>query len=108
MRISFEMSGGYGGLFAKQPLFCEIDTDKLGELKKREILDIVLSSGILDLSPEEGGTTLRPDVFIYRLTVTQDGDARQFAFDDITAPAAVRPLLQYFQTHAMKVRMEGG
>jgi len=102
------MSGGYGGLFALRPLSCHVDTLELSEAAREELLALVRSSGLLGAAAAEApAASGRPDVYHYRLGIAHEGGAASFAFDDLTAPAAVRPLLQYLQQRAVQERMGG-
>lgn len=109
MRITFEMSGGYGGLFAKRPLSYHVDTDELPEPVREKLLGLVRSCGILELQSEQmvPASPRRPDVYSYALSVTERGVTSFYSFDDVSAPAAIRPLLQYLQERAVEQRMKG-
>jgi hypothetical protein len=109
MRIVFEMSGGYGGLFAKRPLSYRVDTDELPEPARNTLLALIRSCGILDLQQEERGSGIpsRPDVYHYTLSLSEKGTVTSLTFDDVSAPPAVRPLLQYLQERAVEERMQG-
>lgn len=106
MRITFEMSGGYGGLFALRPLSFHVDTADLSETDREELLALVRSSGLLEATAAEtAAASGRPDVYHYRLSIAHERGAASFAFDDLTAPANVRPLLQHLQQRAVQERM---
>jgi len=106
MRIEFEMSGGYGGLFATKPLSLDVDTGALSEEERGKLINLVNSSGVQDLEPQ----MLPPpapsarDTFKYHLRITEAGENRSFAFDDSTVPASLRPLLDALRRRAIERR----
>ena len=106
MRIDFEFSGGYGGLFAAKPLGYRADTDALSEELRDRLLSLIAESGILGLeaAPPTGPGPQR-DVFNYRLTLGEGDDAKVFVFDDASAPPGVRPLLNALRQLAMAERL---
>jgi hypothetical protein len=106
MRIEFEMSGGYGGLFAKQPLALRVSADDLPEEARRELTDLVAASGLWEAEPGPKPPG-RPDVLHYALAITREGRTRRFEFDDVSLPAAARPLVQFLQARAIERRAGG-
>ena len=106
MRITFELSGGYGGLFAKEPLTCHVDLDALPPDESAELQALLAESGLLGLDsasqPRAGASV--PDAFCYRLTLVDDGPRRSHAFDDRTVPPAARPLLERLRRRAIEER----
>ena len=106
MKIEFEFSGGYGGMFAAKPLRYRLDTDEMPQAVRDELLALVRTSGILELEGKVKKATSGPqrDVFTYQLSILEAGKTRSFTFDDVTAPPSVRPLLQFLQKHALEQR----
>ncbi len=107
MRIEFEFSGGYGGLFAAKPLGYRADTEGLPEELRDRLLKLIRESGILELepAPQAGGPGPQRDVFTYSLNLGEGAEAKAFAFDDASAPPAVRPLLNALRELAMAERL---
>ena len=106
MRIALELSGGYGGLFAKQPLTYWIDTQDMPKETREKLLELIRDSGLLkdEIRPAAGDARAR-DTFSYRLSV-QDGDrTAELACDDVTAPESIRPLLGFLKNLAMAARL---
>ena len=106
MEIEFEFSGGYGGLFARQPLSYRARVDDLPPEVGRRLSELIEAAGLERL---EGGTAPPAagpgrDVFTYRLSIREHGGARSFAFDDVTAPSRLRPLLGYLRELALERR----
>jgi len=110
MRIEFEFSGGYGGLFAKHPLALSVDIDNLPEDERTELLKLVQSSGLLDMDPAHSPAppNQQRDAFAYRLSIYDGEQAKSFAFDDATAPADVHPLLAILRKRAMEQQGKRG
>ena len=106
MRIRFEFQGGYGGLFAAKPLAYDVDTDQLPEAVRTKLLGLIQGAGIMEA--EEPGRAAKAgrgrDVYNYRLEIQDQGLRRTMAFDDASAPAEVRPLLQFLQQLALEKR----
>ena len=104
MRLRFEMSGGYGGIFATRPLAYDVTLDELPDSDRRALSDVLSASGLLEASPLASAPPSRPDALTYRLTITAGGQSRRFVFDDISVPPAARPLLQHLQARAITLR----
>lgn len=101
MRIDYECSGG----FANLQVSCHLNTDSMPQDQVEELLKLVENSQIFDIqqsdvTPVAGGGP--PDVFSYRLTVTEAGRQKVLYFNDITAPASLRPLLVVLQRIALE------
>ena len=108
MQLGFEMTGGYSGVFAAKPLSYRVAVDDLPEPERGRLRQSVDASGLLQAAPVEPGPPPRPDVMTYTLTITAEGRTRRFTFDDMTAPPAVRPLLEELQRRAIAQRASGG
>ena len=99
MRIDFEGSGGFAGL----RMAYHADTDNLPQETAAELLALVESSGVRHLqqsdlaSPQTGP----PDVFSYRLSLSEGGEGKSLSFNDVTAPPALRPLLALLRKLAL-------
>lgn len=108
MQIEFEFSGGYGGVFAKNPLVYRANTGDLPEAEREALLELVRASGVLELEEPEAGPSRGRDVFDYRLSI-RDGELRRsLRFDDASAPAAARPLLAHLRKLALEKRASAG
>lgn len=107
MRIAFEFSGGYGGLYAAAPLRYRADIDALPEALRERLLELIGESGLLAVepAPPPGRSGPQRDVFTYSLTLGEGVKAKVFAFDDANAPPAVRPLLNALRELAMAERL---
>ena len=102
MQLEFEFSGGYGGLFAREPARFSVNLDEL-PTTQREHLEILLrESGLLDADakvPPKARSSR--DAFSCRLVLRDGGRTRSFALDDASATAPVRGLLQELRTLAI-------
>jgi len=101
MHIEFKFSGGYGGLFTKKPRLLRLNTDDMPDDQRRELVELVRSSGLLDMEPSETQTGPQRDAFTYTLTIRDGGIAKTFPFDDATAPPGAHPLLAFLRKRAM-------
>lgn len=100
MRIDFEFSGGYANLRYEY----HANTDELPGEVARELLSLVESSGIFKIqqsgvAPTSAGP---PDVFFYRLSLYDANRRISLSFNDVTAPAALHPLLALLRKLAME------
>lgn len=99
MHIKFERSGGFAGLL----LTYQADTDELPQEVAEELLRLVESSGVFELQPDEVAPAASgpPDVFFYQLSLSEGSRKKSLSFNDVTAPATLRPLLGYLQKLAL-------
>jgi hypothetical protein len=106
MQIDFSSSGGV----ANQELSYRADSNTLSAEQAGEVAALVESSGVFDLRHEDVNpnvTVGRADVITYRLAVS-DGDRHtNLWFNDVTAPASIRPLLAYLQKLAQEQKRAG-
>lgn len=106
MRIDFERSGGFAGL----RLTYRADADDLAPQLAEELAALVESSGFFDIqqSEVEPAPAGPPDVFLYRLSLSQGGREKTLSFNDVTAPATLRPLLERLQKLALEKKRISG
>jgi hypothetical protein len=99
MRIDFECSGG----FANLRLSYHADTDELPQELAEEILRLVESSGFFDIQPSEVDPTSAgpPDVFSYRVSLSEGKRKKSLSFNDVTASAKLHPLLALLRKLAL-------
>lgn len=103
MQIDFASSGG----FANLQLAYRADTNALPEDQAKELERLVESSGVFDLEQDDlntDATVGRADVISYRLSISDRGRQKTLWFNDVTAPASVRPLLGKFRKLALEQR----
>lgn len=106
MHIDFSSSGGLANL----QLEYRADTDELPKEQAEEILTLIESSGALNLEPNDINPTVSsgpPDVVSYRLTLSEGGKQKTFWFNDVTAPASLRPLLTLLRKRALEQKRKG-
>jgi len=105
MRVEFDLSGGYGGLFAKAPLAYRIDTKDLPAETREKLLGMIQGSGLLEgRIRSTAGNTLARDTFSYRISLRDADRTAELTCDDLTAPEAVRPLLGFLKNLAFAER----
>ena len=104
MRIDFECSGG----FANLQLTYRVDTGELPQEIASELLRLVKDSGVFHL--EESRVAPRspgpPDVFLYRLSLSEGSRKKSLTFTDVTAPVSLHPLLALLRKLALDQRRE--
>ena len=101
MQIDFASSGG----FANLQLNYRADTNTLPEEQAQELTRLVESSGAFDLQQEDVNANVavgRADVISYRLTLAEGTKQTTLWFNDLTAPASIRPLLAYLRKLALE------
>lgn len=109
MRIKFEFQGGYGGLFAAQPLTCDVDVDQLPQEVRSELMGLIANAGIMgaESAQRRRSAGRARDAYEYRLQIQDEGSQKSLAFNDASAPSEVRPLLQFLQQLALERRKSG-
>jgi len=103
MRVIFEMSGGYGGLYAAEPLTTEVDSEALPEAERDDLVRMARAAMASVPVPEQ--PEMAPDLMSYRLEIV-DGDHWEIVLDDRTVPEDVWPLIEYMQATAIQKRLE--
>lgn len=106
MQIDFASSGGS----ANSQLNYRADTDTLPQTQAQELTRLVESSGAFDLEQDDvnpNAAVGRADVISYRLTLSDAARQVTLWFNDVTAPASVRPLLAYLQELALEQKRTG-
>lgn len=106
MQIDFATSGG----FANVELNYRADTNTLPEEQARELTSLVESSGAFEIQQEDVNPNVavgRADVITYRLTLSEGARQNTLWFNDVTAPASVRPLLAFLRKLALQQKKQG-
>jgi hypothetical protein len=105
MRIDFECSGG----FANLRLTYRANTDELPQELASELLRLVEDSGVFDLQGSEVTPTSPgpPDVFLYRLSLSEGSRRKSLSLNDVTAPSPLHPLLAFLRERALDQRRKG-
>jgi hypothetical protein len=102
LRLRLEVSGGYGGLHALEPLTAEASEDDLSDEERAALL--AASSSASGGGPPSSPI---PDSFQYVLTVQQEGASHRMTFDDRTLPTDLRPVVQRLRRAALDRRAAG-
>ena len=103
MWIDFSSSGGIVNL----PLNYQVETNELPEKQAKELATLVKSADAFNLPESElspSAASTLPDVIVYRLSLSEGNQQRTFWFNDVTAPAAIRPLLARLRELALEQR----
>jgi len=107
MQIDFASSGG----FANLRLNYQVDTDTLPKEQAEELTRLIESSGVFDL--EQNDTTPETaaglaDVISYRISLSEGSRQSTLWFNDVNAPASLRPLLALLRKLAIEQKRKGG
>jgi len=100
MRIYFVYRGGYGGVFARDPLEYRVNVPDLPPQEQAEIQALLADSGLVSMSPSPAGAKS----VTYSFSLTDRGSTKTHSFDELEVPPAVRPLFAYFQELAIQQR----
>lgn len=106
MQIDFATSGGV----VNQELTYQADTNTLPERVSKELESLVDSSGVFELQQNDVNpnvTVGRTDMISYRLTLSDGTRQTTLWMNDVTAPAAVRPLLAFLRDLAIEQKGPG-
>jgi len=106
MQIDFASSGG----FANLQLDYRAETNTLPKEQAKELTRLIESSGVFDLEQNDvtsEATVGRTDVISYRLSLSEGARQTTLWFNDIMAPASLRPLLAFLRTLALEQKKKG-
>lgn len=106
MHVRFEMTGGYGGLFALEPLVAEVDSASLPEDERDRVLEMARAAIASTVVPPEEAEPL-PDLMTYKLRIVDDG-VWEAVLDDRTVPERAWPLIDYMRDLALRGRADRG
>ncbi|WP_309741734.1 protealysin inhibitor emfourin [Chamaesiphon sp. OTE_20_metabat_361] len=98
MKIKFRQSGGYAGL----RMGYDLDTNLLPIEEAAELQSLVQGSGVVQSQSSRSENAA--DLINYEITIETKEGTRQIAFDDLTLPESIIPLLDYLQSHAKPLR----
>lgn len=96
MKVIFRQSGGYAGLI----LSCELDTSSMEAREAQALQSLVERSGFPRWETMGGRTPQAADLTNYEITVETDKSIYKIAFDDLTIPENILPLLEYLKACA--------
>jgi len=103
--IDFEFFGGYANVQFKY----HVDTDELPKEVSEELLRLIDSSGIFEIQQSEVTPTSAgpPDVFLYKLSLYDDGRRISLSLNDVTATENIHPLLALLRRLAIEQASKG-
>lgn len=95
MKLVFEQSGGFAGLFRRT----ELDTAAMLPREAAELRALVEQAGLRGVQRKE--TPQAADLTIYEIRVeTDDGGHWEASFDDLSIPREAVPLLLFLRRRA--------
>ena len=105
MRIDFEFSGGFANLH----FVYHADTDTLSHEQSVELLRLIENTDIFNLHQSDinpSPTAGPPDVFTYRLSISDDQRRNDLTFNDVTIPAKFHSLLTELRRIALEQKLK--
>jgi predicted solute-binding protein len=94
MQVSFSRTGG----FAPMPIGCRLNTQELPADQAQQLELLVKQSGVTSM--KDARVANARDVHIYSIEVIDSEVNHKVTFDQLSLPQAVRPLLEFLNTHA--------
>jgi hypothetical protein len=94
IRVTFETTGGFGGLTTTKT----IDSDKLPPEQANRLRQQVDASNFFNLPATIAYSGPARDFFQYRLTVESEGKKHTIVVDEPAAPSELKPLLLWLRT----------
>ena len=91
MKITYRQSGGFAGLTKQY----EVETAEM-DPADREVLQSLVEQAGLQGSMTALSKQAR-DLMVHDLRIEEGGNTRHIVVDDLSAPAALRPLLAFVQ-----------
>jgi hypothetical protein len=100
IKVSFRQSGGVGGLI----LGADLDTASLPPREAAQLRSLVQATNVASTPADDTEGRMSPpdarDLTQYEIEVTTKKGTRRLAFDDMSVPAKVEPLLQFLRSRA--------
>jgi hypothetical protein len=94
MKIRYRQTGGFGGLV----LGCELDTEKLPRRDAEELKRLVEQAALDKVGIKK--SSRGRDLANYEISAEDNGRMTMAAFDDMTIPGNVQPLLDFLRSRA--------
>jgi len=100
IKVTFRQSGGFGGLV----LGSNLDTETLSPREAAQLRSLVRSSGVVSGSIGDAKRSMSSpdarDLTTYEIEVTFDEGMVRLAFDDMSMPPDIEPLLEFVRARA--------
>jgi hypothetical protein len=97
MKVKLQQSGGYTAPIGQTT--CEFDTHAMAAAEAEALRSLVQTSGLLESRQTVWKAPRGADLITYVLTIEEAEGSHQFAFDELSVPAAAAPLLDYLLDH---------
>ena len=94
MKIRYRQGGGYAGLV----LGCELDTKQMSQGEAQELARLVKQAALDQVGVKKSASGR--DLTTYEISVEDNGRTIKAAFDDMTIPSNVEPLLDFLRSRA--------
>jgi hypothetical protein len=97
-KIKFERSGGFAGI----TLSSELDPAALPEEEAEQARKLIDGANLFEQPKQMKSRSPQPDSFEYKITIQEKGKRRTIVVGDRSAPANLKPLLDYLVERAKK------
>jgi hypothetical protein len=94
MKVRYRQTGGFGGLV----LGCELDTEKLPRREAQELERLVKQAALDKVGVKK--SSRGRDLANYEISVEDNRRIAKAAFDDMTVPGNIQPLLDFLRSRA--------
>lgn len=101
MKVAFRQTGGFAGTFRG----CDLDDTSLPPAEARDLRRLVATSGVH--AARSAGPSAARDLVQYEIVIENSGGIHSVAFDDMTIPAGIGPLLTYLQLRTKPIAPPG-
>lgn len=103
MHVRFEMSGGYGGLFAHEPLAVDVESEDLPVEERPRFEELARAARDASPAPSEPSDAAT-DLMSYRLHIIDNDNSYDLVLDDLTVPDPTWPLIEFMRDLAIRRR----
>ena len=103
MQIEFERTGGFAGM----RMAAKVDSNSLSREDTDQLRKLVDEASFFKLPTDLTGPVQGADRYLYAVTVEVEGRRHTVRTSDASAPATLRPLLEWLTNAARKARGAG-
>jgi len=97
-KIKFERSGGFAGI----TLSSKLDPAALPEDEAEQARKLIDDANLFELPKQIKSRSPKPDSFEYKITIQEKSKRRTIVVGDQSAPASLKPLIDYLVERAKK------
>lgn len=97
-KITFQRSGGFAGI----TLSSVLDPDTLPENESAQARRLIEAANLFELPKPVKSRSAARDTFEYKITIREKGRRRTIVIGDQSAPANLKPLIDYLVEQSKK------